>query len=331
MKKWKLLITLLVLIFVVSCNPGKKRSEMPGAKLNLSLFPEKTSNNEPAVQGGTLQVAIVKDDPLVGVFNETFYSDGYDGEIISMFLSSGIFEVDENFEITDTGVTTLTVDAKNKKATIKIKDGIKWSDGQPLTADDIIFPYEIVGHKDYTGVRYTEESQKIVGMKEYHDGKAPNISGIKKIDDKTVEISFLQLGQSIYTVANGLVGNALPKHYLKGIPIKELISSDKIRMKPVTLGPYNLTKVSRGESLEFTANPYYYKGKPKIEKAIVQVVNSQSIVAALKAGKYDFVISMPDSLYNNYKDFKNIETLGQQDLYYSYLAFKLGHYEKEKM
>lgn len=180
MKKWKLIITFLVLIFVVSCNPGKKRSEMPGAKLNLSLFPEKTSNNEPAIEGGTLQVALVKDDPLVGVFNETFYSDGYDGEIISMFLSSGIFEVDENFEITDTGVTTLTVDAKNKKATIKIKDGVKWSDGQPLTADDIIFPYEIVGHKDYTGVRYTEESQKIVGMKEYHNGKAPNISGIKK-------------------------------------------------------------------------------------------------------------------------------------------------------
>ena len=330
MKKWKLIITFLVLIFVVSCNPGKKRSEMPGAKLNLSLFPEKTSNNEPAVQGGTLQVALVKDDPLVEVFNETFYSDSYDGEIISMFLSSGIFEVDENFEITDKGPATLTVDAKNKKATIKIKDGIKWSDGQPLTADDIILPYEIIGNKGYTGVRYTEETQKIVGMKEYHDGKASNISGIKKIDNKTVEISFLQLGQSIYTVANGLVGNALPKHYLKGIPIKELISSDKIRMKPVTLGPYNLTKVSRGESLEFTANPYYYKGKPKIEKAIVQVVNSQSIVAALKAGKYDFVMSMPDSLYNNYKDFKNIETLGQQDLYYSYLAFKLGHYDKAK-
>ena len=330
MKKWKLTIIFLVLIFAMSCSPGKKRSEMPGAKLNLSLFPIKTSNNEPAIEGGTLQVAIVKDDPLVGVFNEVLYTDGYDGDIISTFLSSGIFEVDENFEITDTGAATLKVDAKNKKATIKIKDGIKWSDGQPLTADDVIYAYEVVGNKDYPGVRYTEESQKIVGMKEYHSGSAKNISGIKKIDDKTVEISFSQLGQSIYAVGNGLIGNALPKHYLKDIPIKDLISSDKIRIKPVTLGPYNLTKVSRGESLEFTANPYYYRGKPKINKAILQVVNSQSIVAALKAGKYDYVMSMPDSLYNNYKDLKNIETLGQQDLYYSYLSFKLGHYDKAK-
>ena len=330
MKKWKLTIIFLVLIFAMSCSPGKKRSEMPGAKLNLSLFPIKTSNNEPAIEGGTLQVAIVKDDPLVGVFNEVLYTDGYDGDIISTFLSSNIFEVDENFEITDTGAAILKVDAKNKKAIIKIKDGIKWSDGQPLTADDVIYAYEVVGNKDYPGVRYTEESQKIVGMKEYHNGSAKNISGIKKIDDKTVEISFSQLGQSIYAVGNGLIGNALPKHYLKDVPIKDLISSDKIRVKPVTLGPYNLTKVSRGESLEFTANPYYYRGKPKINKAILQVVNSQSIVAALKTGKYDYVMSMPDSLYNNYKDLKNIETLGQQDLYYSYLSFKLGHYDKAK-
>ena len=330
MKKWKLIITFLVLIFAMSCSPGKKRSEMPGAKLNLSLFPIKTSNNEPAIEGGTLQVAMVKDDPLVGVFNEVLYTDGYDGDIISTFLSSGIFEVDENFEITDTGAATLKVDAQNKKAIIKIKDGIKWSDGQPLTADDVIYAYEVVGNKDYPGVRYTEESQKIVGMKEYHSGSAKNISGIKKIDNKTVEISFSQLGQSIYAVGNGLIGNALPKHYLKDVPIKDLISSDKIRVKPVTLGPYNLTKVSRGESLEFTANPYYYRGKPKINKAILQVVNSQSIVAALKTGKYDYVMSMPDSLYNNYKDLKNIETLGQQDLYYSYLSFKLGHYDKAK-
>lgn len=330
MKKWKLIITFLVLLFAMSCSPGKKRSEMPGAKLNLSLFPIKTSNNEPAIEGGTLQVAIVKDDPLVGVFNEVLYTDGYDGDIILTFLSSNIFEVNENFEITDTGAATLKVDAKNKKATIKIKDGIKWSDGQPLTADDVIYAYEVVGNKDYPGVRYTEESQKIVGMKEYHSGSAKSISGIKKIDDKTVEISFSQLGQSIYAVGNGLIGNALPKHYLKDVPIKDLISSDKIRVKPVTLGPYNLTKVSRGESLEFTANPYYYRGKPKINKAILQVVNSQSIVAALKTGKYDYVMGMPDSLYNNYKDLKNIETLGQQDLYYSYLSFKLGHYDKVK-
>ena len=315
---------------LISCNPGKKRSEMPGAKINLSIFPIKTSNNEPAVENATLQVALVKDDPLVGVFNEILYQDGYDGDILSMFLSSSLFEVNDNFEIIDTGVATLNVDAKNKKATIKIKDGIKWSDGVPLTADDIIYAYEVLGSKDYTGIRYTKEYQKVIGMNDYHSGKSKTISGVKKIDDKTVEISFSEMGQSIFSGGNGLMVNALPKHYLKYVPIKNLVSSDKIRTKPVTLGPYNLVKISRGESMEFVANPYYYKGKPKIKKAILQVVNPQSIVAALKAGKYDYVMEMPDSLYNNYKDFRNLEVLGQQDLYYSYVGFKLGHFDKAK-
>lgn len=326
----KKILIFLIGLMIISCSPGKKRSEMPGAKINLSIFPIKTSNNEPAVENATLQVAIVKDDPLVGVFNEILYQDGYDGDILSMFLSSSLFDVNDNFEIIDTGVATLNVDAKNKKATIKIKDGIKWSDGVPLTADDIIYAYEVLGNKDYTGIRYTEEFQKVIGMNDYHNGKAKTISGVKKIDDKTVEISFSEMGQSIFTGGNGLMASALPKHYLKDVPIKDLVSSDKIRTKPVTLGPYNLVKVSRGESMELAANPYYYKGVPKIKKAILQVVNTQSIVAALKAGKYDYVMEMPDSLYNNYKDFRNLEVLGQQDLYYSYVGFKLGHFDKAK-
>ena len=326
----KKILIFLIGLMLISCNPGKKRSEMPGAKINLSIFPIKTSNNEPAVENATLQVALVKDDPLVGVFNEILYQDGYDGDILSMFLSSSLFEVNDNFEIIDTGVATLNVDAKNKKATIKIKDGIKWSDGVPLTADDIIYAYEVLGSKDYTGIRYTKEYQKVIGMNDYHNGKSKTISGVKKIDDKTVEISFSEMGQSIFSGGNGLMANALPKHYLKDVPIKNLVSSDKIRTKPVTLGPYNLVKISRGESMEFVANPYYYKGKPKIKKAILQVVNPQSIVAALKAGKYDYVMEMPDSLYNNYKDFRNLEVLGQQDLYYSYVGFKLGHFDKAK-
>ena len=326
----KKILIFLIGLMLISCNPGKKRSEMPGAKINLLIFPIKTSNNEPAVENATLQVALVKDDPLVGVFNEILYQDGYDGDILSMFLSSSLFEVNDNFEIIDTGVATLNVDAKNKKATIKIKDGIKWSDGVPLTADDIIYAYEVLGSKDYTGIRYTKEYQKVIGMNDYHNGKAKTISGVKKIDDKPVEISFSEMGQSIFSGGNGLMANALPKHYLKDVPIKNLVSSDKIRTKPVTLGPYNLVKISRGESMEFVANPYYYKGKPKIKKAILQVVNPQSIVAALKAGKYDYVMEMPDSLYNNYKDFRNLEVLGQQDLYYSYVGFKLGHFDKAK-
>jgi oligopeptide-binding protein OppA len=53
--------------------------------------------------------------------------------LISLFFNNQIFDTDENFEITDTGLSTLNVDIPNKKATIKIKDGVKWSDRISVT------------------------------------------------------------------------------------------------------------------------------------------------------------------------------------------------------
>ncbi|MCB6745965.1 hypothetical protein LI105_15395, partial [Anaerostipes hadrus] len=65
--------------------------------------------------------------------------------------------------------------------------------GEPLVADDIMYSYEIIGHKDYTGVRYDSNFRNIVGMDEYHDGSADSISGIKKVDDKTLTIEYKEM------------------------------------------------------------------------------------------------------------------------------------------
>ena len=331
MKNVKYLGLLMILLVILSaCSPGKKRSERIGEKVEKVNFSLETKNNAPAVDGSPLRVAMVKDAPLVGIFEETLSTDGYDSEVNNTFMSNTIFDVDENFEVINTGLATMDVDANAKKVTIKIKDGVKWSDGQPLVAEDIIYPYEVVGSKDYTGVRYDTEAKKIVGIEDYHNGKAKTISGIKRINDKTVEISFTEMGFSVYTLGNGIIATALPKHYLKDVPIKDLVSSPKIRTNIVTLGPYVPTKMIQGESIQFKANPYYFKGKAKIEKVVLEVINQQSIIAALKTGRYDYVMFMPGDLYDSLKDLKNTEILGRQDLYYSYLGFKLGHFDKNK-
>ena len=321
-----------IMMLLTACGPGEKKSKTGGGEtVDASKFPIETTNKEPAVKDAVLKVAIVKDSPLIGIFySDIGQGDGFDGALISTFFRNEIFDLDENFEITDTGMATLSVDVPNKKATIKIKDGVKWSDGQPLTADDIIFAYKVIGNKDYTGVRYNDDNEKVVGMKEYHEGKAQDISGLKKIDDKTVEVSFTELGQGVYTMGNGLIGSALPEHHLKDIPIKDLEKSEKVRNKMVTLGAYTIVSGVQGESLELKANPYHFRGKPKIEKATVEVVNSNTVVSALKTGKYDMALRIPTDLYKSYKDLNNLEILGNQELYYSYMAFKVGHFDKVK-
>ena len=330
MKIKSVVSVLIMMMLLMSCGPGQKKSADGNKNSESIKFETETQNKDNAVPGAVLSVAMVKDSPLVGIFNQAMYKDGYDGDIIDWFLGSYILDIDENFEVTDTGIATLSVDPENKKATIKIKDGMKWSDGQPIVADDIIYTYEVIGNKDYTGVRYSDESAKIVGMEDYKAGKASTISGIKKIDDKTVEISFKEMGQGIYTGGNGLERYAMPKHYLKDVPIKDLEKSEKVRTKVVVAGPYTISSIVPGESIELKGNPYYFKGKPKTDKVTIQVVNSQTITAAIKSGKYDIVFSIPTELYKIYKDFDNIETLGRQELYYSYLGFKMGKYDKAK-
>ena len=328
--KIKSVVSVLIMMMLMSCGPGEKKSAGGDQGSQNIKFMTETQNNGNAVPGAVLSVAMVKDSPLVGIFNQAMYKDGYDGDIIEWFLGSYILDIDENFEVTDTGIATLSVDPENKKATIKIKDGMKWSDGQPIVADDIIYTYEVIGNKEYTGVRYSDESAKIVGMEDYKAGKASTISGIKKIDDKTVEISFKEMGQGIYTGGNGLERYAMPKHYLKDVPIKDLEKSEKIRSKVVVAGPYTISSIVPGESIELKGNPYYFKGKPKTDKVTIQVVNSQTITAAMKSGKYDIVLDIPTELYKTYKDLDNIDTLGRQELYYSYLGFKMGKYDKTK-
>ncbi len=329
--KFKSVVSVLIMMMVLmSCGPGQKKSAGGDKGSENIKFATETQNNGNAVPGAVLSVAMVKDSPLVGIFNQAMYKDAYDGDIIDWFLGSYILDIDENFEVTDTGIATLSVDPENKKATIKIKDGMKWSDGQPIVADDIIYTYEVIGNKEYTGVRYSDESAKIVGMEDYKAGKASTISGIKKIDDKTVEISFKEMGQGIYTGGNGMERYAMPKHYLKDVPIKDLEKSEKIRSKVVVAGPYTISSIVPGESIELKGNPYYFKGKPKTDKVTIQVVNSQTITAAMKSGKYDIVLDIPTELYKTYKDLDNIDTLGRQELYYSYLGFKMGKYDKTK-
>ena len=330
MKIKSVVSVLIMMMLLMSCGPGQKKSTDGNKNSESIKFETETQNKDNAVPGAVLSVAMVKDSPLVGIFNEAMYKDGYDGDVIEWFLTNVILDIDENFEITDTGIATLNVDPENKKATIKIKDGMKWSDGQPIVADDVIYPYEVIGNKDYTGVRYSDESAKIVGMEEYKAGKASTISGIKKVDDKTVEISFKEIGQGIFTGGNGLLTYAMPKHYLKDVPIKDLEKSEKVRTKLVVAGPYTISSIVPGESIELKANPNYFRGKSKTEKVTVQVVNSQTITAAMKSGKYDLVFDIPTELYKIYKDFDNIETLGRQELYYSYLGFKMGKYDKAK-
>lgn len=337
MKKWyKLLgLTAAASLALVACGNSDSDSETADSSSSSEsgevVAPElaTTVDNEgDAIDGGTLQVGLVTDSPFQGIFSWEFYEDAYDAEIMQFGFDS-LFGTDDDFQIDDSGKATLALDQENNKATITLKEGLKWSDGEPLTAEDVIYSYEVIGHPDYTGIRYDGTFQNVVGMEEYHSGEADTISGITQVDDVTVEIEFQEVSPSMLQAGGGVWSYAMPKHYLEDVPVAELASSEKIRSTPVGDGPFRITKVTPGESVEYEANEYYWQGEPKLDNVVVEVVPSSSIVPALENGTYDVALSMPTDLYESYAELPGYTLLGREELSYTYIGFKLGKWDAE--
>ncbi|WP_342526010.1 oligopeptide ABC transporter substrate-binding protein [Chryseomicrobium sp. FSL W7-1435] len=296
-----------------------------GAESTEELFPLVVENEGDAIEGGTLQAALVNDSPFQGIFSYVLYEDAYDDEIMA-FASNIIFETDGDFLLTNDGIASLEVDGEAKTATITINGDVKWSDGEPLKAEDIVQPYLIIGHPDYTGVRYDADFQNIVGAVEYNAGESDTISGITIVDEKTVQIQFNKISPAIYSGGDGLWSSAEPSHILGDIPVAELLESEAVRVNPVTLGAFKFDRIVPGESVSLVRNENYWKGQAKLDGVVIETVPTASAAKSIETGEYDIALSFPTSAYENVKDLENITLLGRQELYYSYLGFKLGKY-----
>ena len=305
---------------------GTKQEEKKkdsGVQDNLVIENEGTP-----VENATLKIAYISDSPFTGIFHQAFATGNPDMEILA-YSTNGTFKMDENYKLTNGGGADIEFNVDEKKATITINEKYTWNDGTPVTSADFLEYYKIVAHKDYTGVRFDDEMRNVVGIDEYHDGKAKDISGFKTLSDKKFEINFKTFNPGILW-GGGIPYEPVPSHKLKDIPVKEQEAHDITRKNPLSPGPYYIKEIIPGQQVVFEANPYYYKGQPKVKTVVWKVVPSAQIVAALQAGEYDITVALNADLYNKVKDLKNIKVGVQDDLSYTYIGFKLGKWDKEK-
>ena len=310
-------------------NSGNTSSE-PAKASSKSKFNSEVTHEGTAIKGGTLKYALVAASPFSGIFIDELSTNSTDSTIASQ-VDLSMFEYDENRKLTNTGLASLELDVEGKTATVKLnaKD-YKWSDGQPFTIDDYIFAIEAIGNKDYTGSRYNDRYQNIVGMKDFHEGKSDKISGVEKVDDYTVKIHFEKMLPSMQLAGGAIPAYTMPKHIFKDIPVKDWEQSDYVRgTKVVGLGPFTIESIIPGESVTLKANENFYKGRPKVDKMVMQVVSPDSIVSEMKAGNYD-IASMPSAQYEAFKDLTNVTFLSSFAPSYEYISFKLGTFDKSQ-
>lgn len=290
---------------------------------------ENIKNNEgEEIDGGSFTFGLVSDTAFEGTLNWNFYSGNPDAEILSWF-DEGLLTWDEDYVYTNDGAATYEQDEEDENTFIfEIKDNVNWHDGEPVTAEDWEFAHEVIGDPDYDGPRYGTDFTNIEGMEEYHNGDADEISGIEVVDEKTLEITYIDVTPSLVT--GGIWTYPLAKHIFEDIDVADMSSSPEVRDNPIGFGAFKVDSITPGEAVTLTKNEDYWRGEPKLDEVTIKVIDPSVVVNELETGGVDTVSSFPTDQYPDNADMSNVEFLGITDRAYSYIGFKLGTWDKEE-
>lgn len=284
---------------------------------------------KPAKQGGSINIALETDTPFMGIFNYELEYDDADFNAEGP-ANESLFDTDNKLKITDKGPAILRINRKAKTATITVKKGVRWSDGHQVNAKDMEYAYEILANKKTHDIRYNSDLEHIKGMAAYHQGKANKISGIEMPDGnngRTIILHYYQLKPDMYYDMNHYFWeSAAPYHQLKNVPFNKLISCDQVRKHPLFFGPFKVSKIVHGQSVTYTPNKYYWRGKPKLNRITISVISPNSVSQAIKSHKFD-IINVINSQWKQVKSTKGYTFVGQLPLAFNYLGFKVGKYD----
>ncbi|PZO37778.1 MAG: peptide ABC transporter substrate-binding protein [Pseudanabaena frigida] len=212
----------------------------------------------------------------IKTFNPVLVQDAYSGIAIGYTLTSLITENAITKELEPELAEKWEFQQDGKQLIFTMRPDLKWSDGRPLTVDDVLFTYQdiIFNEKIPTG------SRDVLRV-----GKSQTLPKVEKLDDR--RISFL-LSEPFAPALRTLGGSGvLPKHILEPTlktdpkdpdkklkfletwtlttPVNQLVSS----------GPYVIQEYRPSERIIYKPNPYYWKkGTPYIDQFVMQIVES---------------------------------------------------------
>jgi peptide/nickel transport system substrate-binding protein len=171
---------------------------------------------------------------------------------VSSLVFSGLLKYDPKFKGFVDDLANLTISEDKQEYILTLKDDVKWHDGSSLTADDVIFTYNIIQDPDFQNplIRANFEGVKI-----------------EKINEKSVK--FIITRPNSFFITNLNVG-ILPKHLLEGVSVHDLLTN-QFNLKPVGTGPYkvlNQLEVTPDgkQKVTLVLNESYYSFKPTIRE-----------------------------------------------------------------
>ena len=214
----------------------------------------------------------------------------------------------ESYEMSEDGLTY----------TFQMKEGLKWSDGEDLTAEDVVWSIETALKAAQVASTYTTCFSYIQGAQEYIDGTADSVSGMT-IDGNTLTITLTD-SYAYFLTAMGQF-SILPKHCLEDEDPLNLYQSD-FWAAPVTSGYYKFDEMTAGSYYTLSINENYEGEKTQIENVVCNFVSSQTTAITSGASDYAFTNSSSDIEVMNADE--NLTAYYNEYLFYKYLIFNMS-------
>lgn len=183
-----------------------------------------------------------------------------------------------------------TVSEDDKSIEFVLRDGLKWHDDEPLTAEDVKFTLELMLRTPGTNAVASEVMKAIQGAQDFLDGKTDNLEGVV-IDGSKITVNFDTVSANALAVFSQWP--ILPKHCLENAS-PETLQQDQFWQKPIGSGPFKVDEVVLNNYATLKRWDGYYKtGTGNIETIYMFASgeNDSNLVKNAGAGKIDYAWS----------------------------------------
>ena len=253
---YALLIAAIIVLglTLAGCQPAETATEQPDAGVAGVTEPAATTAAEvPGTESATADPLIVLIDNDEGPITPANFNT-FIGYYLVGWVYDPLFARTPELGVTPALATDYSVSEDGLTWTIELRDDVKWHDGEPFTAADVVFSYNFL----------------------VDAGRAANLASIESIEatgDHEVVITLT--APNPFFLREGLAGYfIMPEHIWKD---QEPISGELSQFQGlIGTGPYRLGEIVPGESYTFTANADYFRGQPRVQTLIAKIVKDRT-------------------------------------------------------
>lgn len=259
-------VSWLLIIFVIVLVSGYFLFSSQGPATNQSQAGEDGKN-----YGGTVVIGITGD---LDTFNP-LYTESSLGQEITHLVLLGLADLNENLEFEPELASSWESSPDNLELTYHLRKDAVWSDGVPITAEDVKFTFDLL---------------KDTLVASPNQGVADFIKKVVVEDSFTVTFQFTQ---AYPTEIFDTAGEILPKHILENAD-RSSLREHPFGRQPVASGPFKLKRWLTQQVIELVPNEKYFANRPYLDRVVFKIVpNDINLLTQLKTGEVDVVMGVP--------------------------------------